>query len=63
MADTTGFVSKQVLDKVYDAMQDATPETDEDGQAVVDVENHLFFINAFEMPFFQFSLERQTFEK
>jgi DNA polymerase epsilon subunit 2 len=59
--DSTGFVSKEILEKVYESMQDATTdqlETD----ANSDIENHLFFVDAFEMPWWQYSLERQTFE-
>lgn len=57
------FVSKAVLEKVYESMQDETGGPMDDLDADLDVDNHLHFIDAFEMPWWQYSLERQTFEK
>ena len=51
------------MKKVYEAMQDQGDTEMDDLDADADVDNHLFFVDAFEMPWWQYSLERQTFEK
>lgn len=61
-ADSTSFVSKEVLDQVYKSLQEDTEPTVEH-EAELDIDNHVFFVDAFEMPWWQYSLERQTFEK
>ena len=63
VADQTGFVSKAVLTRVYEAMQDQGEKEVDQFDPETDVDNHLFFVDAFEMPWWQFSMERQTFEK
>ncbi|TFY82947.1 hypothetical protein EWM64_g1062 [Hericium alpestre] len=58
-------VSLSVLKRVYEALQDAGEHgygsQRDDGP--LDPEKHLFFINAFEMPLWNWSVERGAFEK
>ncbi|KAH7105408.1 epsilon DNA polymerase [Auriculariales sp. MPI-PUGE-AT-0066] len=61
--DQGNFVSKPTLQKVYESMQDENAEAADVLDADADLDNHLHFIDAFEMPWWQYSLERQTFEK
>lgn len=56
-------MSKAVLLKVYEAMQDQGEKEVDQFDPEADVDNHLHFVDAFDMPWWQYSLERQTFEK
>lgn len=55
-------VSVEVLKRVYESLQDQGERTQVEKE-VIDPENHLFFIDAFEMPRWTWSQERSTFEK
>jgi DNA polymerase epsilon subunit 2 len=55
-------VSIEVLQRVYESLQDQGQRTDTEKEAI-DPENHLFVIDAFEMPLWHWSPERGTFEK
>lgn len=60
--DATMKVSVDVLKRVYESLQDQGERTQVEKE-VIDPENHLFFIDAFEMPRWTWSQERSTFEK
>ncbi|KAF8974466.1 DNA polymerase epsilon, subunit B [Flammula alnicola] len=55
-------VSVDVLKRVYESLQDQGERTQVEKE-LIDPENHLFFIDAFEMPRWTWSQERGTFEK
>jgi DNA polymerase epsilon subunit 2 len=55
-------VSVEVLKRVYESLQDQGERTQVEKE-VIDPENHLFFIDAFEMPRWTWSQERSTFER
>jgi DNA polymerase epsilon subunit 2 len=50
-----------ILQRVYEAAQDQDAYSNE--KEVIDPDNHLFFIDAFDMPLWHWSPERGTFEK
>ncbi|KAJ3512535.1 hypothetical protein NLJ89_g3461 [Agrocybe chaxingu] len=60
--DATMKVSKEVLQRVYESLQDQGERTQVEKE-IIDPENHLFIIDAFEMPRWTWSQERGTFEK
>jgi len=62
LADATMKVSVEVLKRVYESLQDQGERTQVEKE-VIDPENHLFFIDAFEMPRWTWSQERSTFER
>ena len=53
-------VSVEVLQRVYESFQDESEHAEKE---FIDPENHLFVINAFEMPRWTWSQERGTFER
>jgi DNA polymerase epsilon subunit 2 len=56
-------VTLSILERVYESMQ-GNAQREDDGEAdKLDPESHLFFINAFEMPAWHWSIERSTFER
>jgi len=55
-------VSVEVLKRVYESLQDQGERTQVEKE-VIDPENHLFFIDALEMPRWTWSQERSTFER
>jgi DNA polymerase epsilon subunit 2 len=59
--DATMKVSVNVLKRVYESLQNQG-ERSEIEKEIIDPENHLFFIDAFEMPRWTWSPERGTFE-
>lgn len=59
--DAEMVVRLDVLKRVYEAMQNAQPEMEKHG--VLDVESHLHFIDAFEIPLWHWSSERSGFER
>lgn len=61
-ADATMKVSIDVLKRVYESLQDQGERTQVEKE-LIDPENHLYFIDAFEMPRWVWSPERSTFEK
>ncbi|KAK7056112.1 DNA polymerase alpha/epsilon subunit B-domain-containing protein [Favolaschia claudopus] len=60
--DATMKVSIGVLQRVYESLQDRGQRTDQ-GKEAIDPESHLFVIDAFEMPLWNWSSECGTFEK
>ncbi|GJJ07402.1 hypothetical protein Clacol_001604 [Clathrus columnatus] len=61
-SDAEMVVRLDVLERVYEAMQNAQSGTGEQN-GVLDVESHLQFIDAFEMPSWHWSVERNGFER
>lgn len=55
-------VSLIILQRVYDALQDQG-SGDADEAELLDPESHLFVVDAFEMPAWNWSHERGAFEK
>jgi len=60
--DATMKVKLEVLQRVYESLQDRGDHTQVERE-VVDPESHLFFIDAYEMPRWVWSQERGTFER
>lgn len=60
--DATMKVSVEILKRVYDSLKDQGDGTAAEKE-LIDPDNHLFFIDAFEMPRWTWSTERGTFEK
>jgi DNA polymerase epsilon subunit 2 len=58
-------VALPVLERVYEAMQGAAARDDRGPTArdALDPDAHLFFVDAFDMPAWHWSVERSTFEK
>ncbi|KAA1475990.1 DNA polymerase epsilon subunit B [Dentipellis sp. KUC8613] len=57
-------VSLPVLRRVYEALQDAGQQGGQRfSDVALDPEKHLFFVDAFEMPLWNWSVERGAFEK
>jgi DNA polymerase epsilon subunit 2 len=56
-------VSLDILRRVYETLQDQGDRTDDQKKDALEPDNHLFFINAYEMPLWHWSQERGTFEK
>jgi DNA polymerase epsilon subunit 2 len=61
--DAEPKVSREILQRVYESLQDQGNRTNEDEQETLDPDSHLHFIDAFEMPLWHWSQERGTFEK
>jgi DNA polymerase epsilon subunit 2 len=55
-------ISVDVLQRVYESLQDQGAGMDIETERT-DPESHLYFIDAFEMPGWHWSVERGTFEK
>ncbi|KAF9008989.1 epsilon DNA polymerase [Cyathus striatus] len=60
--DATMKVSIEILRRVHESLQDQG-QLAESEKEVIDPESHIFLIDAFEMPRWQWSYERGTFEK
>ncbi|KAF9485264.1 DNA polymerase epsilon, subunit B [Pholiota conissans] len=60
--DATMKVSVEILQRVYESLQDQGERTKVEKE-LIDPENHLYFIDAFEMPRWTWSSERGTFER
>ncbi|PPQ77434.1 hypothetical protein CVT25_011016 [Psilocybe cyanescens] len=60
--DATMKVSVEILKRVYESFQDQGDGTTAEKE-LIDPDNHLFFVDAFEMPRWTWSAERGTFEK
>lgn len=61
-ADAAMKVSLDILRRVYETLQDQA-SGDATEAELLDPESHLYVINAFEMPLWNWSYERGTFEK
>jgi DNA polymerase epsilon subunit 2 len=56
-------VSLEVLSRVYDNMRNQGDRSFEDSKETLDPDSHLHFVDAFDMPLWNWSGERGTFEK
>ncbi|KAH9951642.1 epsilon DNA polymerase [Amylocystis lapponica] len=56
-------VSLDVLQRVYESFQGSGDNQSQGESELLDPDSHLFFINAFEMPAWNWSHERSTFER
>ncbi|EIW82110.1 DNA polymerase epsilon, subunit B [Coniophora puteana RWD-64-598 SS2] len=61
--DAAMKVSLSILKRVYDTLQDQGADADALDAELLDPESHLHIIDAFEMPLWNWSQERGTFEK
>jgi DNA polymerase epsilon subunit 2 len=61
--DATMKVSLQVLNRVYQNLQTSGDQRSLKEDAYLDPEDHLHFVNAYEMPLWHWSPERGSFEK
>lgn len=61
-ADAAMKVSLSILQRVYDALQDQG-SGDRAEAELLDPESHLYVVDAFEMPAWNWSHERGTFER
>ena len=55
-------VSLDVLQRVYETFQNGEEDGGQ-GQAQIDPDSHFFVIDAYEMPLWNWSTERSTFER
>ncbi|THH14637.1 hypothetical protein EW146_g5729 [Bondarzewia mesenterica] len=62
-SDANMKVAFHILKRVYDNLQDAGEHGTQKEDVHIDPDNHLFFVNAFDMPAWHWSQERGTFEK
>lgn len=56
-------VSLDVLERVYEVLQDQGDRSGDTFREVLDPDSHLYIVDAFEMPLWNWSIERGTFEK
>lgn len=61
--DATMKVSHQILNRVYQNLQTSGDQRGQKEDAYLDPEDHLHFVNAYEMPLWHWSPERGSFEK
>ena len=56
-------VSKDVLQRVYNLFKEHGNKTDDHFVDMLDPESHLHIVDAFDMPLWNWSVERGSFEK
>lgn len=56
-------VSLDMLKRVYISLQEQTERVENGMEDMLDPEDHLFFVDAYDMPRWVWSQERITFEK
>lgn len=56
-------VSLPILERVYHALDEKTERQENGEQEFLDPDEHLFFIDAYNMPLYRWSATRGTFEK
>lgn len=61
--DAAMKVSLDILQRVYEALQDQGDGSNEAFKETLDPESHLYFVDAFDMPLWHWSVERGTFER
>jgi DNA polymerase epsilon subunit 2 len=61
--DATMKVSVEILNRVYHTLQTSSDQRTQKGDGYLDPEDHLHFVDAFEMPLWHWSPERGSFEK
>ena len=63
LSDAAMKVSVAVLQRVYQLLQGSSTTATSVEQDVLDVDAHIFVVDAFEMPQWNWSSERSTFEQ
>lgn len=63
LLDAVMKVSVAVLQRVYQLLQGSSTTASSIEQDILDVDAHTFVVNAFEMPQWNWSSERSTFEQ
>ena len=63
LLDASMKVSLPILERVYHALNEKTERQENGEQEFLDPHEHLFFIDAYDMPLFRWSQTRSTFEK
>ena len=63
LLDAAMKVSVAVLQRVYQLLQGSSTAASSVEQDILDVDAHIFVVNAFEMPQWNWSSERSTFEQ
>ena len=61
--DAAMKVSIEILNRVYQSLQTSGDQRGRKEDAYMDPEDHLHFVNAFEIPLWHWSPERGSFEK
>jgi DNA polymerase epsilon subunit 2 len=61
--DATMKVSVEILNRVYQTLQSSGDQRTRKEDGYLDPEDHLHFVDAFEMPLWHWSPERGSFEK
>lgn len=61
--DAAMKVTVEVLQRVYDNMQDQGDHINDAGEEYLDPDSHLHVVDAYDMPLWNWSLERGTFER
>jgi DNA polymerase epsilon subunit 2 len=61
--DAAMKVSIEILNRVYQTLQASGDQRTRKEDAYLDPEDHLHFVNSFEMPLWHWSPERGSFEK
>jgi DNA polymerase epsilon subunit 2 len=61
--DATMKVSLSILHRVYQSLQEKNERKENGEQEFLDPEEHLFFIDSYDMPLYRWSQTRSTFEK
>lgn len=61
--DAVMKVSLQILQRVYHSLQEKEERIENGEDDLLDPEDHIFFIGAYEMPRWNWTHERSTFEK
>jgi DNA polymerase epsilon subunit 2 len=61
--DATMKVSVEILNRVYQTLQSSGDQRTRKEDEYLDPEDHLHFLDAFEMPLWHWSPERESFEK
>lgn len=56
-------VSKDVLERVFNSFEERKERTDDNMVEMLDPDRHLHFVDAFDMPLWNWSVERGSFEK
>jgi DNA polymerase epsilon subunit 2 len=61
--DATMKVSVEILNRVYQTLQSSGDQRTRKEDGYLDPEDHLHFVDAFDMPLWHWSPERGSFEK
>ena len=62
-SDAIMKVTLPILQRVFHSIQEKEERKFEGAEEILDPEEHLFFVNAYDMPLWRWSQSRSTFEK